>query len=96
MANFNRNERFNAPGGRDRSEGGYNRDRDFRRQRGDLPDWDRYGSYRDIGRSGLHPGPRSRVVLRCGLREREGRSHGCTSVAVALVAPTEPHGPRGS
>lgn len=58
MANFNRNERFNAPGGRDRSEGGYNRDRDFRRQRGDLPDWDRYGSYRDIGRSGYTPGDR--------------------------------------
>ena len=50
MANFNRSERF-GNSGRERFEGPYNRDRDFRRQRGEFPDWDRYGSYRDLGRS---------------------------------------------
>lgn len=56
--NFNRNERFNNPG-RDRFEGGLNRDRgDIRRSRGDFPDWDRNGSYRDIGRSQYTQGDR--------------------------------------
>lgn len=56
-SNFSRGERFNNQG-RDRYEGAYGRDRDSRRQRGDFPDWDRYGSYRDIGRSDYTPGDR--------------------------------------
>jgi osmotically-inducible protein OsmY len=61
MANYNRNERFAerfGNPGRERFEGSYNRDRDPRRQRGDFPDWDRYGSYRDIGRANYTPGDR--------------------------------------
>jgi osmotically-inducible protein OsmY len=57
MPNYNRNERFGNPG-RERPEGPYSRDRDFRRQRGDFPDWDRYGSYRDLGRANYTPGDR--------------------------------------
>ena len=57
MANFNRNERFSNPG-RERFEGPYGRDRDFRRNRGDFPEGDRYGSYRDLGRAGYTAGDR--------------------------------------
>lgn len=59
MANpYSRNERPN-PYGRDRSEGAYNRERgDFRRQRSDYPDWDRNGSYRDVGRAQYSQGDR--------------------------------------
>jgi len=58
MANSNpsRNERFSNPG-RERYES-YGRERDFRRMRGDFPDWDRYGSYRDMGRTNYTPGDR--------------------------------------
>jgi osmotically-inducible protein OsmY len=57
MANYsNRNERFAA--GRERPEGLYGRDRDARRPRGDFPDWDRYGSYRDVGRGNFTAGDR--------------------------------------
>jgi len=55
--NFNRNDRFSYQG-RDRPEGPHNRDRDFNRQRGSFPDWDRYGSYRDAGRVNYTPGDR--------------------------------------
>lgn len=57
MANFNRNERFNNPG-RERFEAPYGRDRDSRRNRADFPDWDRNGSYRDLGRAGYTAGDR--------------------------------------
>jgi len=57
MANNNRNERFNTPN-RDRLEGPYNRDRDPRSQRAGFPDWDRNGSYRDLGRSSYSPSER--------------------------------------
>jgi len=58
MANSNpsRNERFSTPG-RERYES-FGRDRDFRRPRSDFPDWDRYGSYRDVGRANYTPGDR--------------------------------------
>jgi osmotically-inducible protein OsmY len=55
-SNPSRNERFSAPG-RERYES-YGRERDFRRMRGDFPDWDRYGSYRDMGRADYMPGER--------------------------------------
>jgi len=57
MANFNRNERFSNPG-RERFEGPYGRDRDFRRNRGDFPEGDRYGTTRDLGRAGYTAGDR--------------------------------------
>lgn len=54
--NFNRDRAINP--GRERFEAPYNRERDFRRQRNDFPDWDRYGSYRDLGRGNYTPGDR--------------------------------------
>ena len=54
--NFNRDRAINP--GRERFEAPYNREREFRRQRADFPDWDRYGSYRDIGRADYTQGDR--------------------------------------
>jgi osmotically-inducible protein OsmY len=55
-SNFSRNERYGMPG-RERYES-FGRERDFRRMRGEFPDWDRYGSYRDQGRADYAPGDR--------------------------------------